>query len=316
MDKKPIFHFCLIDPLATHAEEYRILHNILFPGAAVSSDWIEWYHGKISTTNQQYTETRTYGVFDSKRLIGMWSVEPKRLQVEDGKILNTGRCFSVGIDADYRRMGLFVSLSKYAIEQERKIGEYDYILGYPQKGRSVIGGHLKAGWELVQGIDIYSYEPSHEIGSYSKANASIVDDYGLFKTSTTHPGSYLESKEYRNTRWIEHLDNQYLQYKYNDAYIIIKPYSNFCHILDFGGNGEDVQILLEICKSLAFRHRWVELNLWCCELEIYKEQILKAGFSGGANYAFSVSMIAVRINAETELKLEKCHLQMGIEEGY
>jgi GNAT superfamily N-acetyltransferase len=315
MIKQETFQFSLISSHGTELDKYKELHNIFFKGAAVSIDWINWYHNEIGSINGAYSGTRTYGAFDEDRLIGIWSVEPKTLKVKDDEDIKVGRCFAVGIHPDYRRRGLFVQLSEYAIKQERERGEYEYILGYPQVGRTVIGGHLKAGWEVVQDIQIYSSEPS--VGSvYPRSMAKVIYDFNAIKFPDKLHGSYNENADYRNLRWLQHPDLQYTCLNHGDAYIVLKPYSNFCHILDIKGSEKNVYTLLEISKTLAKRHGWTELNVWCADNEIYKKQILDAGFKCGANHGLAITMIAVRIKAKGPLVLNDCHIPMGVEEGY
>src|SRR5207237_538630 len=114
----------------------------------------DWYHAGVAKAGGGQV-ARTHGVFDGEVLAGVWSVEPRQLTVDGQTQIPVGHCFAVGIHPDYQRQGLFVELSKYAIEQERIRGEMDFILGFPQQGRPVVGGHLKAGWEIVQEIDAW-----------------------------------------------------------------------------------------------------------------------------------------------------------------
>jgi len=316
MENQGTYNFCPIHSYGDQLEEYKTLHNLLFRGALVSREWINWYHNTIGTLDDRLTGTRTYGVYDSEKLIGIWSVEPKLVCIENDKFIKTGRCFAVGIHSDYRRQGLFVSLSKYALEQERKHGEYEYILGFPQTGRTVIGGHLQAGWVTIQDIDIYSYCPVPGETVFSRSKAETITDFKSIYFPGPYSGSFCLDAEYLNHRWIKHPDLQYIYLTYKNAFIVLKPYSNFCHVVDFAGDADHVSVLLEVSKSLATRHGWVELNIWCAFNEIFKAQIMKAGFKKGANFGSPISMIGVQINAKEALTFETCHFQMGVEEGY
>jgi GNAT superfamily N-acetyltransferase len=316
MENQRKFHFCHINSYGDQLDEYKKLHNLLFRGAYVSKEWIKWYHNIIGSLDNKFSGTRTYAVYNANELIGIWSVEPKLFCGNEGNYIKTGRCFAVGIHPDYRRLGLFVSLSKYAIEQERNRAEFEYIIGFPQTGRSVIGGHLKAGWENVQEIGIYSVNLANEDGLYSRSAIQDVRNFSEIESPKGICGSYEENQEYRNIRWLQHPYLHYMCFKHEDAFIILKPYSNFCHILDIKGNMKNVLILLETSRSIAKRHGWIELNMWCANNELYKNQVKKAGFENGANYGVPISMIAVRINAQKPLQLENCHIQMGVEEGY
>lgn len=304
------FKYTVVDSIS---KKYKELHNFLFKGASATYEWINWYHKDIPFSLK--AETITYAAFDKDILIGIWSVEPKKMYYNGNKI-SVGRCFAVGIHEDYRRLGLFVSLSKFAIESERKRGEFEYILGFPQKGRSVIGGHLKAGWEHVQEIDIYSVTDFDCKEDFSLAKTKKIYDFSLINLPSDINGSFIENSKYKNIRWLEHPDLNYICLKYSNAYLVLKTYQNFCHVVDLNGNKNDVLHLLETIKVLGSRHGWVEINMWCAVNEILSEQIKKAGFKKGAKFGLPISMIAVKINAVKPLVFKTCHFQMGVEEGY
>jgi hypothetical protein len=97
---------------------------------------------------------------------------------------------------------------------------------------------------------------------------------------------------------------------------VLKPYGNFCHILDLSGSIENVEFLLNAVISLSIKHGWVEVNAWCAENEFYKRAFLANGFTLGAEFGLPVMLIAVRINAKIPLVIGTCSLQMGVEEGY
>lgn len=314
MEEQIKFEYRLIDTLGKDHSKYKELHNSLFKGAATSSEWILWYHKEIGEKKTWSKGTRTWGVFDKEELIGIWSVEPKIFRISN-TLIKVGRCFAVGIHADYRRHGLFVSLSEYAIQQEKNLGEYEYILGFPQVGRSVVGGHFKAGWEEVISINIFSRKNEPRVFGPSRKSISFSTHYKSLNFEN-EVDRLVENEEYNNLRWIDHPDHQYLTYTYKNATIVLKPYGNFCHILDLSGSVENVKFLLGALKSLAIKHGWIEVNAWCAEKEIYKKVFLDSGFSEGADFGLPVTLIAVRINAKTPLLIGICSIQMGIEEGY
>jgi hypothetical protein len=315
METKINFTYRLVDTVNVDHDKYLSLHNSLFVGAATTSEWVLWYHNDVPKIKTYSKGTRTWGVFDGDLLIGIWSVEPKLLRVS-GDILHVGRCFAVGIHAEYRRHGLFVSLSEYAIQQEKHIAEYEYILGFPQVGRTVIGGHFKAGWEEIFQINIYSRKNEPRVFGPSLSNIKLISDFSdIFKFNNIKDG-ITETAEYYNLRYLKHPDHQYLCYSYNNAFIVLKPYGSFCHILELSGPNEDVEYLLNVLKSLAIKHGWKEVNIWCNDDEIYKNEILSVGFESGAEFGLSVTFIAVKINSIKKLVLENSSIQMGIEEGY
>jgi hypothetical protein len=314
MEEQIKFEYRLIDTVDIDHDKYKALHNSLFKGAATSSEWIFWYHKEIGSLKKWSKGTRTWGVFDREELIGIWSVEPKTLKLSD-KTINVGRCFAVGIHEGYRRHGLFVSLSEYAIQQERKIGEYEYILGFPQVGRTVIGGHFKAGWEEVLSIDIYSRKNQPRVFGESRSGINFISNFNGITLEKNCDGLN-ENSDYNNLRFINHPDHQYLTYSYKDSTIVLKPFGNFCHVLDLSGSIVNVEYLLNAVKSLAIKHGWDEVNTWCADSEYYKKAFLSTGFSSGADFGLPVMLIAVRIKAIQPLVIETCSLQMGIEEGY
>jgi GNAT superfamily N-acetyltransferase len=313
----PTFQFGLVDPLGRHARQYRQLHNLLFANTAMSSEWVDWYHGRIGALAGGPARTRTYGVFDGDLLVGIWSVEPKAFVAASGEETSVGRCFSVGIHPEYRRHGLFVRLSSFAIAQEREKADYDHILGFPQIGRPVIGGHLKAGWEIVQDVPVRRFDTERLEGFTPRSRARWIPSFEDLRPSADPRGAFRESPAYRNLRWLEHPDNQYVCLAHEQAHVVMKPYRDLCHVLDLRGDRTSVRLLLEVAKSLARRHRWKELNLWCAGNEVHRPEILDAGFVEGSEFAPAVVLIAVRIRSSQPFTLgNECHLQMGSEEIY
>src|SRR6185437_8018733 len=219
MDDHLCFKYRLFDVI-NDIGTYKDFHNLLFQGSATSYEWIIWYHKNISNLKKWSRGTRTYAVFDANKLVGVWSVEPKVLKVDQGEI-KVGRCFAVGIHPDYRRHGLFVSLSKFAIQQEKELGEYEYIIGFPQKGRTVIGGHFKAGWEQVQDIEIYSCKITPKLTGLSLYHANLIRDFNEVALLQQTYNGLIETAAYKNLRWLKHPDHQYLAYSNKNAYIIL-----------------------------------------------------------------------------------------------
>lgn len=283
--------------------EFKDLHNVLFKNTAVSLEWIDWYWDLA-------LDVRVYGAYSGSSLIGIWCVEPRELR-RNGKIEKVGRCFSVGVHPAFQRRGIFVALSKFAIQQEKKIGEYSYILGFPQVGRSVIDGHLKAGWEFIQDIDILSFKPNvvDETSSLTKTKKI----YGFKPVSTD---GFVVDQTYKWARWLLHPDHHYICLNHGSADIVIKPYADSCHVLDLEGQLEDVGNLLDVSKTLAKRHGWKEINLWCASNNRLKEIVKACGFTTGSDRASSIKLLAVKISSVEPLSFSECNFQMGVEEMY
>lgn len=302
-------------------EKFKGLHNLLFKNTDMSHEWMTWYFDDIGGKHKPNHATRVWGMFDRDLLIGSWCVEPKDLVLDDG-LIKVGRCFSVGIHPDYRRQNLFVELSKYAIAQERELGKYEYILGFPQQGRPVIEAHYKSGWSKVQDITMWSYRPMKES---VKASRSQVREITNFQSCVQRPASFSETADYRNCKWLYHPDNHYicleLRHPRHNAishsYVVMKPYGDSCHILDINGN-EPVHTaeLLEASKSLAYRHKWHELTMWHADNESNGLEPGLHGFVPETTRGSSITLIAVNINAKNPLAFDRCHFQMGVEEIY
>lgn len=301
------FQFRQLD-LLNEIEPLKKFHNRLFKNTDASSEWLLWYctiHGK-----DKYA--RVYGVWDDSRLVGIWCVEPKIFQ-HGGKKIKVGRCFSVGIDDDYRRRNLFVELSKFAIQKEIDLGEFEYIFGFPQIGRSVVNAHIKAGWYHVQDIQMYSNKTKPvELTSLKDVNTSSSIEYLPLSMNN----SFIETIDYKNTRWFKHPDLLYVCLKRYESCVIVKPYNNACHILDLYGISCNIKIILNALRMLAHRHKWQELTIWNADNERYHNDIIACEFVPGATNGSSVSMLAVNINQSENIKFDSCHIQMGVEEIY
>ncbi|MGL5257097.1 MAG: GNAT family N-acetyltransferase [Proteocatella sp.] len=308
------FNYRLVDTLNKDKKEYIRFHNELFKSAGLDEVWIDWYHKQIPLSDERLSESRTYGLFDGNKLIGIWSVEPKIMFLRD-RYIKVGRCFAVGVSEEYRRMGLFVKVSQYAIESEKKRGEFEYILGFPQTGRTVIGGHLKAGWEEIKYSEIKSVDLTQTDGLFFRNDVNQIFDFPK-KNMQLGVVAFDETELYRNTRFLNHPKLQYMMFNYKDAYIILKTYSSFCHILELNGVFENVQILLEAAKSIAKRHGLSELNIWAGNGFKYDDILNKAGFKSGAQHGLPITMIAVKINATESLVIDEYNFGMGVEEGY
>lgn len=289
------------------AAKLKYLHNVLFPSMNASKRWFEWYFQNIFNNR-----IRVYSAWDSDKLIGIWCVEP-RLFIDDfSEKIQVGRCFAVGIHPDYRRQNLFVNLSLYAISQERDyFKEYSYICGFPQSGKPVVDAHIKSGWDFVQTIDIFSYKPNI-VKSLPDLDVHIqsinsFDDL----TEQTLTGGFFETRQYKNLRWLQHPNLRYFIFSIQkNQYITIKPYANYCHILDFVGNDMN---LIESAKTLTTKFGWSEMTTWCAHNNTSYDLFLNAGFQSNHN---SIEFLTININSAQAFKLKKCHIQMGIEEMY
>lgn len=293
--------------------KFKEFHNNLFPNTNISNEWIDWYFNRVTLG-----KTRVHAAFDGETLIGTWCVEPKSLITDHGSVFNVGRCFAVGTHPSYRRNGLFVELSKHAIDSEKTLVEFDYIIGFPQTGKPVIGGHLKAGWDHVQHIAMKSFEVEKPKRLVSLADIKIISDFrGEFRRLHNNVGGFINDADYLNERWIKHPDLHYINLRYEEAFIVLKPYASACHVLDIYGSYEQVRYLLDAAKTLAWRHHWKELTIWCADNDYHVADVRNSDFTDGATCGLSVEMLAIRINASAPLKkFELSRWSMGSEECY
>lgn len=299
------------DVLVGPWSQLRELHNKLFQTTDASSQWFTWYMTRIGRLCGDSHQTRAYVILDRGEVIGSWCVEPKLFTASDDRVLNVGRCFAVGIHPNYRRQNLFVELSQHAIQEERALGRYEYILGFPQDGRPVVGGHLKAGWHELQAIDVLETRPS-ELDRVSLRTVDVITDFQL-TDSVAYRGSFLETPEYRNLRWHDHPDCSYICLGRGSSYVVLKPYHNMCHVLDVNGTHEDVQHLLRATKTLAYRHGWERVTSWGARNDHLVDDFRIVGFHPSGD---QIRMLAVDIVPKGPLALDVCHLMMGVEEMY
>ena len=76
------FIFRKIDVLKSDNFSYKELHNLLFKGASVTNEWINWYHKEISSIENWSIGTRTWGVYDKEKLIGVSSFSNLSIQLK------------------------------------------------------------------------------------------------------------------------------------------------------------------------------------------------------------------------------------------
>lgn len=297
--------------------DLRRFHNTLFVGMNASEEWFSWYFGEFNQLIRPASlPIRVYGMYDNGTLVGTWCVEPRSFIIR-GKKTTVGRCFAVGIHPAYRRRNLFVELSQYAINHERLLAQYEYILGFPQVGRPVIAAHLKSGWTKTQDIEVKGCCPvaiskieMNGISSIKLAKQFSVD--GLTCDGFVNDGLYMQK------RWLSHPDNQYTCLRTNDnnGYVVLKQYKKICHVLEINGTTDAVNHLLDVTKQLGYIHSWSEINIWCAHNEKLRAAISDSGFVSGAVHASSVVLLSVPITAKEELKLEEAHFGMGSEESF
>lgn len=292
---------------------FRVLHNLLFSRTNASHEWFQWYFDHVADGN-----ARVYGAFEDGLMIGCWCVEPKKFNTGE-EIIDVGRCFAVGIHPNHRMKGLFIELSKFAIEQERIRGEYEYILGFPQVGKPVIAGHLKSGWDKVQTIKMRAWRPKPLNEPRSLKHVRFASTFFRIDTKPLASVGFIENATYRDKRWSQHPDNHYIVLSKLDAYIVLKPYGSACHILDMGGNcNYDVMNLIKTAQTLAWQHNWKEMTVWCADNDVYRYDLMLNDF-GDENVEFgsSVELLAVRIKATKDLTFKgSVHFSMCSEEIY
>lgn len=305
------YTFGLVD-MERHFWAYKVLHNELFRGSNISAAWINWWFDTVHKG-----KIRIYGVFDKAHtLVGIWGVEPRKLCI-DGELIDVGRCFAVGIQKAHRRRGLFVALSEFALASEKILSQYEYIIGFPQRGRTVVEGHLKAGWYVVRDIDVYKFNTdnfpcteSNQFGDVDPSHNTFV--LRVFEHSyMKHDGEFYG---WQYTRWLDHPQTHYIPLvlkESSEGYGVLKQYGDWAHIVALEDPGSDR--LLNVAISLCKQHGWRELSLWCSDNQPNKTVIEAAGF---VKTEEAIHVIAYNIRANVNLKLPLCNIQMGIEEPY
>lgn len=306
------------------------IHNQLFPGMFASTDWFKWY-ASIDAHPYDDESTRFYTAHKENDIVGLWCVEPKKLMIS-GKEILVGRCFAVGIHADQRRQGLFTDLSRYAIEEERKHGAYEYVLGFPQVGKPVVEAHLKAGWERVQEINTHVF-PTTDVLKLDEAStlfsARKISDFSSLRHAMIYENGFSETPTYKNERWLNHPENTYTCLRKDDsAFIVLKQHGEKMHVLDITNrtllNGSTENLLL-CARSFARKHGCKTMSLWCADndplLNIVASLNKKLGTSDWSSWidrSHSIDMLSVRITAGTSLRLRmrETAFSMGAEEGY
>lgn len=301
--------FGLINVLGAYKALYKELHNLLFPNSGISFEWIDWYFGQIGQKR-----TRTYGAFYGTQLIGIWSVEPRKMYVGN-LLMNVGRCFAVGVHPSFRERGIFVALSNHALEEEKNRSEYDYIVGFPGTTRTVVKGHLKVGWYIVQEVPEYRLARVDIDSVILKHFATPTINFSG-KILASQEGMLFGCDEYNELRWLHHPENHYIlltQYSPADEendFIVLKSYGENCHVLDLCGKPTE---LLGIARGLCVKHNWTALTVWCADNELYKPEIQEAGFKKTEK---AVYLLAHNVRRKNRMELASCHIQNGVEEGY
>lgn len=307
------------------------IHNQLFPGMSASTDWFKWYP-YIDAHFFDDEPTRFYTAYKENDIVGLWCVEPKKLMVA-GKEIPVGRCFAVGIHASQRRQGLFTDLSRYAIEEERKRGAYEYVLGFPQIGKPVVDAHLKAGWERVQEIDTHVF-PTTDVLQFAETStlysARKITDFSPLRHAMIYENGFSETPTYKNDRWLCHPENVYTCLRKDDsAFIVLKQHGEKMHVLDITNrsmmHGSSTEGLLLCARNLAYKHGCKTLSMWCAEndplLNVVTNLNKKLGTHDNGSWidrSLSIDMLSVRITANASLRprIRETAFSMGAEEGY
>ncbi len=309
------------------------IHNQLFPGMSASTDWFRWYP-YIDAHFFDDEPTRFYVAYKENDIVGLWCVEPKKLMVS-GKEIPVGRCFAVGIHADQRRQGLFTDLSRYAIEEERKRGAYEYVLGFPQIGKPVVDAHLKAGWERVQEINTHVF-PTTKVTQFAETStlysARKISDFSPLRHAMIYENGFSETPTYKNDRWLNHPENVYTCLRKDDsAFIVLKQHGEKMHVLDITNrsmlNGSSTESLLLCALTFARKHGCQTMSMWCADndplIDVIAVLNKKLGFRDLGSWSWidrsvSIDMLSVRItaNAALQLRMRETAFSMGVEEGY
>lgn len=290
-----------VDVLNSEFSTYCEVHRRINPGNRLSRNWFRWYHIMMND------DTRTYGIYDGERLFGVFNVEPCKFLYQ-GKIIKVGRIFGVGIEEEYRKKGLFVKLCEYSIKQEKQRGELDYFIGYPRSDNPVACSYVKSGFYKTFDIPVYEIH-RRQLPEEPKPIKNIVNMGSLgFPRFVPPIDGFVNDKGVK--RFLEHPESLYfvLSTNPNKNYIIMKPYSSWCHILDVVGEPDQ---LLDVAKTFMYGNGLDYLTIWCSDKEIYKNNIVDAGFEDAER---AYSMMVCNIKSNSNMEFEICHLQNWTEE--
>lgn len=130
-----------------YKQEIIGLRKIVFPGEEIEKENIDYWDWEFK--NNYYGPAEIFLVRDQSAIIGHYAIIPQRFSVM-GTEYKAGLVVDVMTHPGYRKMGMFYSVSKFALEKTKT----DFTIGYPIRN-DVMPGHLKAGWEVVKKIPVY-----------------------------------------------------------------------------------------------------------------------------------------------------------------
>ena len=145
------------------------LRKIVFPGEEIEKESEDYWDWEFKYNHHGSAEI--YLVRDQSRIIGHYAIIPQRFSVA-GAEYKAGLVVDVMTHPNYRKQGMFYSVSKFALEKT----ETDFTIGYPIRN-DVMPGHLKAGWEVVKKIPVYVLPIN-----FKKILASYISDNFFSKT--------------------------------------------------------------------------------------------------------------------------------------
>lgn len=108
-------------------------------------DTKKWWIAKHYTNpvNHSYV----FGVYDGKKLVSINDYMPL-IYKYNGKSVQVLESCESGTLPEYRGMGLWSMVVKYAIAYLKEEGKYDFLIGFPNY-RNSYGGFMKMGWNHV-----------------------------------------------------------------------------------------------------------------------------------------------------------------------
>jgi GNAT superfamily N-acetyltransferase len=299
---------------SSYIEKFKQFHNTIFPNTRASKEWLEWYANFGFLDHEIHTRAHVAIRESDDQIVGTWCVEPKIFSTSE-KNIKVGRCFSVGIHPELRRQNLFVRMSKYAIQTEKNIGQYEHILGFPQEGRPVIDAHLKSGWKKLHLITMLGAKPEITNSSLRESRQVLKDLSTSYEQLSV--GKFVENDSYFTRRWSEHPENNYIILSTKSSRIVLKHYSSIMHVLSMQGEETNVTFLLNAARTLAFRHKCEELNAWCADGERYKKSLEDANFLPNVSKMSNIELMCVDLQEKTlEDSIKRCIFHQGIEEIY
>lgn len=209
-----------------------------------------------------------------------------------GKEVKASLANNVMVHPDYQGQGLFVKISKYAIENEINSG-CKWILGIPNK--NAIRGHLKVGWQQLTSIPFYEHSINNNSKLFFPPEVQEIRSFTSEHQVHILPSGYdfhvKKDASFLNWRTFKRPYKQYRAFGIKgendqiDGYIILKNFSRedglkVTHIVDFSFKRQkNLEDLIIYAIAYAQQSKSIKLNIWGRSSDLNLSALKKFGFS-------------------------------------